>query len=93
MASDPESEQEHAPTTAPVGQSHPLDIFATDDRLLALERASRTHSRHLSQLEGSLSTQMVALTVLEVVFALFLAITLWVEYRRKTESEVRRGTH
>lgn len=87
MASDHESDQERIETTSAVSDpTAPLDLFQTDDRLIRLERDTSTHSRHLSQLEGALSTQMVALAVLEVVFALFLAITLWVEYRRKTES-------
>jgi hypothetical protein len=80
MASDPESDQEHAATS-----TEPTDILKVDDRLVLLERDARTYSRHLSQLEGAVFNQMIALSVLEVGFALFLACMVWVEYRRRTE--------
>jgi len=91
MASEQESDQEHTPGLFDdVPERAPLDILATDDRLVVLERSSKTHTRHLSQLEGALFNQMITLSALEVAFALFLAVMIWSEYRRRTE-EVRRG--
>ena len=88
MASDHESDEVHVETpTAGV----PLDLLATDDRLVVLERDSQRSTRHLSQLEGALFNQMVTISVLEVVFALFLACMIWVEYRRTTEKRTLHG--
>jgi hypothetical protein len=85
MASEHESDQEHVALS-----SEPSDLLRVDDRLVVLERDAKTYSRHIGQLEGAVFNQMIAVTLLEVAFALFLACMVWVEYRRKTE-EVRRG--
>jgi hypothetical protein len=72
-------------TTKPTSVESTSDLLALDDRVVLLERNARTHSRHLVQFESVLIDQTVALAVLEIVFALFLACTLWVEYRRVSE--------
>jgi hypothetical protein len=89
MASDEKFEQEH-PAIVPIDV--PLDLLRADDRLVVLERDSDRLARHLSQLEGALFNQMLAISVLEVAFAIFLACVIWVEYRRTTEKGVPQCT-
>lgn len=91
MAPANESEHDSADALAPLAA--PLDLLETDDRLLKLERSSSQYARHLSQIEGSLSTQMLTVSVLEVGFAVFLACLIWLEYRRRTGKGVCDGAH
>jgi len=58
------------------------EIFSVDDRLLVLERSAREYRVHLFNLEDVLINQMVALGILEIVFAVFIAVTVWNQYKK-----------
>lgn len=62
------------------------EILNVDGRLFVLERDSREYRHHLVQFEDALITQIVTVGVLEVVFAIFLAVTVWTQYRVKVEA-------
>lgn len=88
----PESEPEPAKATAKRASTKPveasLDIIAVDDRLLALERQSLITQRSLVQVQDVLIDQMIGLGILEIVFALFLAINVWVQYKATVREAV-----
>jgi hypothetical protein len=80
--SEQKDETSKTSTPRPTPTKSSAEIFAFDDRLLILERSSVEYRRHLVNLEDVLINQMIALGVLEVVFAVFIAMTVWTQYRK-----------
>lgn len=76
---EPDADHETPPEV--VHSSITVDLIETDDRLLALERHMIETRRALVTTQDALLDQMITTGVLEVLFALFLAISVWVQYR------------
>lgn len=60
------------------------EIFSVDDRLIILERHDREHRQYLLQFQDALVDQIIAVGVLELVFAILLAVNVWTQYKRVT---------
>ena len=58
------------------------EILDVDGRIHVLERESREYRGHLVKFEDQLINQIMTVGVLELVFALFLAVTIWTQYRK-----------
>jgi hypothetical protein len=89
------SEQESEQSASEIPQVAPADdreviradaIFSFDDRLLFLERRDREARRSLIQFQDVLVDQIVAVSVLEFVFAILLAMNLWTQFKRTVET-------
>lgn len=83
FADGPEAPPPQSPASGPLEAD---EIFNLDGRLFVLERDSRQYRQHLVKFEDALITQIVTVGVLEVVFAIFLAVTVWTQYRVKVEA-------
>jgi hypothetical protein len=73
-----ERSQREALTTEPSSS----EIFSVDDRLIVLERHDREHRQYLLQFQDALVDQIIAVGVLELVFAILLAMNVWGQYRK-----------
>jgi hypothetical protein len=85
----PESDQERSDPTSTGHSQVPLtadEIFNVDERLFVLERQGRLHARTIIGLQDATASTIVGISVLEIVFAIFLAMNVWTLYRGTSRS-------
>ena len=86
--SEPALEDSPPPTASSKAELVPsaAEIFSVDDRLIVLERHDRDHRLLLLQFQDTLVDQIIAVGVLELVFAILLAMNVWSQYKRMVEA-------
>ena len=77
---DAEQQPKHA--KEPVkSETFSTDVFEFDDRLVTLERHDVQYRGHIVQIQDVLVDQMLVIGFLELVIAIFIAMTLWDQFK------------
>jgi hypothetical protein len=66
---------------AKVEETTTEEILKVDDRLVVLERHDSEYRVHLIHVQDVVIDQMITVALLELAFALFIAMMMWDKYR------------